>query len=534
MRLFARYSITLLVLALLTSLTASPASAAAAAPAAVSGLASAMHPVKVRVVGRDRAGHVTIQVSAVLLRWTGETYRTFGGQSVTVLPGSYLVGADVPTGTASQSLVVRRVTIRKNETITMDAAHGRLVRVTLTGVRAVQSAIAVSACLQNSGNDVIPATAGGGAGVKLYAVPFRSASVRFSYQAAWQGTGGVGYNAAGSAAGGIPARLGYRAAASHLAGLAIAVRAGVNPATSIRWSLTPGNFYQSLCSYGGVGGQVSEPFTTTQYVTPGLWTTNVETDYQIYPTGFNYLVSHFAAGHRYRLAFEAATAGPGTNFPDVNGNTLRYNATDLFDLPGIPLGGDQCCARSVVLVRIGGHVVDRARLDEWRGRSYFQKVLAKAGWYTFDLTGVRRNPHGSEPADMLSTRVTLSWRFHVTPVPPAGNPHEIPVTVTTYEPRGLSLDNQAAPGATTTVEFQVLRAGMTGDPAVKYALKSVRVLASFDGGRTWRSLLVSRRHGFWLTTVHDPASGYVTLRSVVTDVHGDRTTQTIYRAYAIG
>src|SRR5260370_10767999 len=156
MRLFARYSITLLVPALLTSLTASPGSAAAGAPAVVGGLASAMHPVKGRVVGRDGSGHVPTQVCAVLLRWTGETYRTFDGQSVTILPGSYLVGADVPTGTASQSLVVRRVTIRKSETITMDAAHGRLVRVTLTGVHAVQSAIAASPCLQNSGHDVVP------------------------------------------------------------------------------------------------------------------------------------------------------------------------------------------------------------------------------------------------------------------------------------------------------------------------------------------------------------------------------------------
>src|SRR5260370_10423779 len=156
MRLFARYSITLLVPALLTSLTASPGSAAAGAPAVVGGLASAMHPVKVRVVGRDRTGHVTTQVSAVLLRWTGETYRTFDGQSVTVLPGSYLVGADVPTGTASQSLVVRRVTIRKSETITMDAAHGPLVRGTLTGVHADQSASAVSAYRQNRGEDGTP------------------------------------------------------------------------------------------------------------------------------------------------------------------------------------------------------------------------------------------------------------------------------------------------------------------------------------------------------------------------------------------
>jgi hypothetical protein len=33
--------------------------------------------------------------------------------------------------------------------------------------------------------------------------------------------------------------------------------------------------------------------------------------------------------------------------------------------------------------------------------------------------------------------------------------------------------------------------------------------------------------------VHDPATGFVSLRSVVTDVHGDRTEQTVYRAYAV-
>jgi hypothetical protein len=38
---------------------------------------------------------------------------------------------------------------------------------------------------------------------------------------------------------------------------------------------------------------------------------------------------------------------------------------------------------------------------------------------------------------------------------------------------------------------------------------------------------------YWLATVPDPASGYVSLRSVVTDVHGDSSVQTIYRAFAV-
>jgi len=32
---------------------------------------------------------------------------------------------------------------------------------------------------------------------------------------------------------------------------------------------------------------------------------------------------------------------------------------------------------------------------------------------------------------------------------------------------------------------------------------------------------------------NDPASGYVAIRSIVTDEHGDKTEQPVYRAYAV-
>jgi hypothetical protein len=72
-------------------------------------------------------------------------------------------------------------------------------------------------------------------------------------------------------------------------------------------------------------------------------------------------------------------------------------------------------------------------------------------------------------------------------------------------------------------------------PAARhYALGEVRVLASFNGGQTWHRLAISRSGRNWLAVVRDPASGNVTLRSIVTDVKGDSRTETIYRAYAIG
>jgi hypothetical protein len=97
------------------------------------------------------------------------------------------------------------------------------------------------------------------------------------------------------------------------------------------------------------------------------------------------------------------------------------------------------------------------------------------------------------------------------------------------------------------VEFQVVRDGGDGTAARHYALREVRVLASddwdtvlgihlrgsFNGGQTWHRLTISRSGRSWLAVVHDPASGYVALRSIATDVKGDSTTETIDRAYAI-
>ena len=38
----------------------------------------------------------------------------------------------------------------------------------------------------------------------------------------------------------------------------------------------------------------------------------------------------------------------------------------------------------------------------------------------------------------------------------------------------------------------------------------------------------------WTAEVRDPASGYVSLRSIVVNTAGDTSTQTVYKAYAIG
>jgi hypothetical protein len=508
-----------------------PAAGLAASAPAIASAASA----RIKVVGVDRNGHVVSHQPATLEAASGASY-TVEGKSIRVPAGTYLIAAAVATGSVSDTLVVRQVRITGSQTIRMSAVGGKLVRLALTGVSGAPVNDQVNACLGTQTGGETPVFAGGGSGVQLYAVPFRSRDVGFSYLASWTGAQ-AGYAITGSSSDGVPSRLVFTQRLGDLARLTLNVRSGVNPGSFNLWDIGPGNYYQALCPAGVVNGEAAEPFSITEYVTAGEWTSNTDTLYatsrgQSDVTGFNYLVRKLAAGHGYTQTFGAAVAGPGPIQPGIDGNLFRFTAWDLFDVPGLQ-GMDQCCARSTVSLGRGSHVQWTAHLNEWRGNTYFQRTVTRAGWYNLDVTASRWNPHGTEPADLLSPRATIDWHFYIRPVPPAGNQVDFPVTVTTYEPGGLSMSNQAQPGATTPIAFQIVRNGVESNPARQYPFRTVRVFASFNDGATWHPLTISRTGGSWLAVVHDPASGYVALRSVVTDTKGDATTETIYRAYAI-
>jgi hypothetical protein len=507
----------------------------AAAGLAISMPAAAAATVRIKVVGVERNGHVVAAQPATLEGVNGQSYQV-SGKSVQIPAGTYLIGGAVSTGTASVTLVVRQVRISRSETIRLSAVGGRLVRISLTGVTGQAGNEQLNACLGTQTAAETPVTAGGGGGEALYAVPFRSRDVGFSYFASWTGAA-AGYLITGSSADGVPRHLTYQQRLGGLARLTLNVRTGANPATSNRWAVGPGNYYQALCSPGQVGGPIRAPATIVQYVTPGVWTSDSDTFYtnakgMTYPTSLNYLVRKLAAGHDYTQNFGAAVAGPAPIQPSIDGNLFRFTAFDLFGIPGFQ-GDDVCCARTTATLSRGRHKLWTAHLNEWRGRMYLSRAVTRAGWYNFDVSASRWNPHGSEPAYVLSPTESIRWHFYIHPVPPAGNTVNFPVTVTSYEPRGLSMTNQAEPGATTIVPFQILRHGGDGYRTRQYPFRTVRVLASFNDGKTWHQVAVSQHDGHWKAVVPDPASGYVALRSIVTDSHGDSTTQTIYRAYAI-
>jgi hypothetical protein len=513
---------------------------AAAAPATAT--------VRLTLTGLNRDSQVVAVPQAELLGLRNGAEYTYQGSPLAVLRGTYLIVADVPaySGTVqtSDTLVFAKETVGRAETIRLDGRGGRKLNVSLTGVSATSDVLLASVCMSRypgSGGDLVGG-ASGGPGVAVYAVPVRSRYVTFEYGDILTSAVGATYYLTGSAATGkIPARLDYVQRASGLAKLTMALRSGAYGSSEFNWDIQAGDG-QSFCS--GVG-QNTDTFSVqswVNYLTPGVWTTSAVAYSEDAHGNFDknasfFITGRYRAGGSYTNTFGAAVAGPGPSFPQTSipdqgarkGTMVSY-APDLYASPGT--SGDQvCCDISQVSLRLGSRVI---RTEHVGTQGFFTAVIHQSGWYTLNVTDRRSFPGGGLPTGLLSPRVAVSFRFHA-PAHPAGNgaSQDVPVTDARYDPLGLNSANQAPADGMTVLDVTIARPGNDGVPTPVYRLKAVKIYASFNDGASWQ-LLTARRHGrAWQVTITDPSSGYVAIRSIVTDVRGDSTEQTVYRAYGI-
>ena len=56
---------------------------------------------------------------------------------------------------------------------------------------------------------------------------------------------------------------------------------------------------------------------------------------------------------------------------------------------------------------------------------------------------------------------------------------------------------------------------------------------STNGGKSWKAVPARRSGNAWSADVHDPAGGFVSLRTVIVDTSGNSTDEQIYNAYGI-
>ncbi len=218
----------------------------------------------------------------------------------------------------------------------------------------------------------------------------------------------------------------------------------------------------------------------------------------------------------------------------IEGSTIEYGPGNLFSDPAVRLGFD-CEGKASIRLSRSGTTVKKSNLKFCGKTTDFTAHVTKKTWYALNVNAQRFNPSGSLPAGvLLSPKVSVAWRFRFAPVKHHPiNAQAAPVTVTRFVPQGLGFANDASGGATTQVRCFIVRGG--GEPVAtpRYRLAKLKFQASFDDGVVWHTLPATLHGAFWLVKVHNPAQGFVSLRSVVTDAHGDSTTETILRAYLV-
>jgi hypothetical protein len=451
------------------------------------------------------------------------------GKVVSVPRGTAWIGAAVQTAgadnsIASTTLVMRRVDITHSETIDLNARAGKLVTFGLDVRGAADQGDSVQACV---GGDFVSGAgigASGSAGT-LYAVPIRTSDLAFGYASTWRDQS-ASYLIGGQSSDGIPRHLVYREHPSQLAKLQVSFRGG---------EVVGGYYFAGLESTDscGLGGGLAVPgrgalpaLSDTEYVSPGGWVAQANAYRAEWQS-----THRVRAGHSYDITFGAAAWGPYENFPSVQGDQLVFFPMSPLSDPNQT--SSTCCDISIISLSSGHRLLKKAVLSEWRALRAFAVPISGTAWYTMRISAQRRVPGMKVPADVLSPRDSLTWRFRATPSSLTAL-DLVPVTATRFVPEGLNQQNQAVGGAKTVVQVQVVEpraAGFNSPP--RYAVRSVRVEVSFNDGKTWHAVAVTGRGAARRVTIEDPAGGYVSLRSTVTDSAGDSSTETIYRAYAV-
>ncbi|MFF8729113.1 hypothetical protein ACF073_21830 [Streptomyces sp. NPDC015171] len=506
------------------------ASAACAVPAQAASASLA-----VTTLGRH-GGKVPTTVTVVAAS-SGQTYSVKSGKRISLPSGRYIAMADIfesdGDGPGTDTIGAQVVQVSGGKSVTIDARRGKAVKVSLDTPADVtgRPRITAQVCAATSSMPSAYSVAGWNDAGALYAIPNSSKLLQFGYLAQWSGDDG--YVAVKNTTG-IPAAPGGSFKRSKLATMRFSVRGGTQMArqNSTAIQALPKTDDCTTDLMAGVRDD-SAPYTATVHVTPGTWQPRDD----IFASNGDDVGGGFPkartlkAGQSVTQSFGRAVWGPLHHLPMVGQKSVRFVAEGLIGDPDIGGGWGDPTKETVVLSK-GGTTVKKQTLTDWgSGDADFSARIRSAGTYRLTVDAHRHRPGITFPAGMLSSRVTLDWRFKADPAKST----VAPVFLTRFLPAGLDSRNQAAPDSITAVDVRTVRAAQ--DPDLKFpkvTAKSVRVWSSADGGRTWQAATVKRTGTSWQAAVRNPASGAVALRSEVTDAAGNRSVETVYRAYAIG
>lgn len=235
-------------------------------------------------------------------------------------------------------------------------------------------------------------------------------------------------------------------------------------------------------------------------------------------------------GQSYVEDWNAAVFGPGFAGP----TQWAFRSGDLIAL-NIPMHSDAGLDRYGVSELDAGTTVlyrDGAKLGEasGAGRGQFE-VPAEPGAYRLETTARR-----SGVSD-YSTLISCAWMFSSVRPPDEGGGGKgkggvpLPLMAVRFAPPGLDEDNGTR---ADSLDVPVAVQRQNGVPAAE--VSELTVEASFDDGRTWRTVEVTRGPGDDTAVArvdHPRGVRYASLRATAADADGNTVEQTIIRAYGI-
>ncbi|MFJ3305873.1 hypothetical protein ACIPSA_22635 [Streptomyces sp. NPDC086549] len=523
-----RRSLAFVGVAALVPLVASVASAASA-QAASSSLA-------VTTLGRH-GGKVSTTVTVVAVP-SGETYSVKSGKRISLPSGRYIAMTDIyesaTNGLGTDTIGAQVVQVSGRKSVTLDARKGKAVKVSLDTPADVTAPPRISAQVCAAAVSDMPdafSVNGWNDEGSLYAIPNSSRLLQFGYLAQWSGDDS--YVAVKNTTG-IPAAPGGSFKRSKLATMRFSVRGGTQMARQNDTALQARPKVDDCTT--DLMAEVRDdnaPYGAAVHVTPGTWQPRDDifaSNGDDVGGGFPKLRT-LKAGQSVTQSFGRAVWSPLHYLPMVERKSVSFIPEALIGDPDVGTSGADPTKETVVLSK-GRTTIKKKTLTNWgNSDDEFSARIRSAGRYRLTVDAHRYRPGITFPAGMLSSRATLDWYFKADPA----KSMVAPVFLTRFLPTGLNSHNQAAPNSTTTVDVSAGRGAQGPDlKFTKVTAKSVRVWSSADGGKTWKAATVKHSGSTWQASVHNPASGAVALRSEVTDSAGDRSVETVYRAYAIG
>jgi hypothetical protein len=495
------------------------AAAAVVTTGVISAAQAATHKVTIDIVGISRTG-TKVAVQSTVVPLAGNALPS-SGPKYSVTPGTYFIGASVPTyssGTlVSQTIVERRLRVTRSGTIRLDAHGGKPVSVWLDG-RDLGSPGMAGGCIRGGIGVVYPYPPA----PQLYLQPVRAEGLGFDWTVETAGPSGSYYDLAGGTNNSLPSNPVYRVHSSGLAKVVMQARAGAVPDQTAGVSTTA--TLSDSCSLPGLQIPAQIPFAVVDYRTPGLWRTAVTTQHDLGLTTCSdtWTSGRYAARRSYLVSFENAAHGPSTAVPYVAGPSLDFDPNHQFIDP-LTTGYEYCNVTNVRLSS-GGHLLKNESFTN-SVRGFSARVRAGRS-YTLNVSAVQTAPHEAMPAGLLSPKTTLTWRFKARQGP-------VPVAVLAFLPLGLNIDNFARRASLTYVRAWPTQDNYQFAPGPASAAQAFIAEASSNDGKTWRKVRAVRHKGFWLLAVRNPKSGFVSLRATVVSSSGDTSIETIYRAYGV-